>query len=65
MSHILAAGVGFHWNGIDGWLIFLACVSFALAILASIGKPARLAGLAITFIALGLLLWCLTGIVSG
>ena len=63
--HVLAAGASIHWNGLDGWLIFLACVSFVLAILASIGKLGRLSGLAILFIALGLLLWALTGIISG
>ena len=62
---ILAAGVSLHWNGLDGWLIFFACVSFLLAILASAGKLGRWSGLAILFIALGLLLWAVTGIISG
>ena len=61
----LAAGVSLHWDGLHGWLIFLACACFLLAALASAGKLGRWSGLAILLIALGLLLWAVTGIISG
>lgn len=61
----LAAGVSLHWDGLHGWLIFLACVCFALAALASVGKLGRWSGLAILLLALGLLFWAVTGIISG
>jgi hypothetical protein len=61
---LLAAGGGLHWHGIDGWLYFLAAVSFALAILATFVSWRHVTGRAILFIALGLLLWVLTYIIT-
>jgi hypothetical protein len=61
----IAAGAGVHWNGSHGWLIAFACLAFVFAILASLGKMGRYSGYAILFIAVGLLLWAVTGIWTG
>jgi hypothetical protein len=60
----IAAGAGIHWNGIDGWLHLFAALAFLIAMFVDRGKPARWAGLTLFFIALGLLLWVLTTIIT-